>query len=175
MKNEIGHTIVNPLDMSQTAIAKRRNHYAVKSTLDHTTQAIETMQAFNPIAQDADLSHIEDLFGERMTAVIEHNDMKELEAILLSQAATLNNIFHALAQNAASQCIKNPEHMKSTLDRALKVQKQSVRTLEVLANLKQPKPTHLIQNNMVQQQVINNPPSKTETNELLSYDPILDA
>lgn len=89
---------------------------------------------------------------------VHDGDMKQAEAMLITQAHVLNAIFHNLAQRAALNMAGGYVGACETYMRlALKAQSQSRATIEALAFIKNPQPTAFIrqQNVGVNQQVNN--------------------
>ena len=93
---------------------------------------------------------------------------RELEITLLTQAQTLNTLFHHMLGQAVNCQMVN--HLQALTDIALRAQNQSRKTLATLAELKHPKRATFIkqQNNAVNQQV-NNP--LQPTNSKISENP----
>lgn len=116
---------------------------------------------------------------------VQNGDLKEVEAMLLSQAHSLNIIFTTLSFKATKYFGTSMELAEKFLRQALKAQAQSRATLETLGNIKNPPVIYAKQANITQgpQQVNNgtaapvvtppiNHPShaekiKSEPNELL--------
>jgi hypothetical protein len=67
-----------------------------------------------------------------------NGDQKQLEAMLTSQAHSLDAMFHALAERAALNLGKNLETTETYLKLAFRAQNQCARTLEALATMKSP-------------------------------------
>lgn len=75
---------------------------------------------------------------EQFLTVVEGNDLKPVEGMLLAQAVTLNAIFADLAGRAALNIGTYPEVVERYMRLALKAQSQSRATLETLAEVKNP-------------------------------------
>lgn len=75
---------------------------------------------------------------EQFLDVVEGNNLKPVEGLLLAQAVTLNAIFADMADRAASNVGQYPEAMERYMRLALKAQSQSRATLETLAEVKNP-------------------------------------
>lgn len=76
----------------------------------------------------------------QQTAAIQSGDMSRPEAMLAAQAHTLDALFSNLARRAHSNMVAGyGDATERYLRLALKAQAQSVRTIEVLAELKYPK------------------------------------
>lgn len=125
-------------------------------------------------------------FGEALSVVIEKakrvqvNNTSELEATLSAQVGSLDAIFAELARRAA---INMGDHLHATeiyMRLALKAQAQCARTIEVLANIKNPPVIYARQANIANghQQINNGVPQsesphahaekQNQQNELLS-------
>lgn len=104
-------------------------------------------------------------------AAVQGNDLKSAEAILISQAYTLNELFNYLARRASGQT--NPGHFEMYYRIALRAQSQSRATLETLAAIKNPPVIYAKQANVTNgPQQINNGVAHTgektiEPNKLL--------
>lgn len=82
-------------------------------------------------------------------------DMQPVEAMLYTQAMTLQTIFTSLARKAVAQEYLKQFQVNLTL--ALKAQAQCRATLEALAEIKNPRPVAFVkQANFAQQQQVNN-------------------
>lgn len=97
-------------------------------------------------------------------------DIQEIEAMLMTQAHTMNVLFHrSLSQVANAKFV---EHIQTFSDIALRAQNQCTKALSTLVAMKHPRNTTFIeqQNNAVNQQVNNmarKEKQKNITNELL--------
>lgn len=124
-------------------------------------------------------------FSEALSVVIakakrvQANNTSELEATLAAQVGSLDAIFTEMARRAALSFGGNLQATESYMRMALKAQSQCARTIEVLANLKNPPVVYAKQANITSgpQQVNNgvqgNPHAHVEKvenqqNELLS-------
>ena len=113
----------------------------------------------------------------RQAETVKAGDLSDMEAMLVSQANTLDVIFNQLARKAANcEYIQN---MEVNLRLALKAQAQCRSTVEALAEIKNPRAVIFAkQANMANQQQVNNgiaPPSRArgrnqdQSNELLEH------
>ena len=94
--------------------------------------------------------------------------MKRQEAMLLMQAHTLDEIFNALAREAASNIGTNRPAVETCLKLALKSQSQCRTTLEALAAIKNPPVIFAKQANFASgHQQINNGLPGTHTEKLI--------
>lgn len=86
---------------------------------------------------------------------VNEGDLSDVDSLLMSQAQTMNVLFQRCTSLILEQ--SNAVAMQAISDIALKAQKQSAKTLQILADLKHPKRTTFIQqqNNAVNQQVNN--------------------
>jgi hypothetical protein len=78
------------------------------------------------------------------------------EATLISQAATLNTLFHVLTQRASWNLGEHVQAAEIYLRLALKAQAQCARTLEMLQEMKNPRPVVINQANVAAQQIVQN-------------------
>ncbi len=113
-----------------------------------------TMQAFKKIFGEVDLMALIEATQVQIKAV-QDGDMRRTEAMLVTQAHTLDAIFNELALRAIKSELM--PHLEIYLRLALKAQSQCRATLETLAVIKNPQPTAFIrqQNIGVNQQVNN--------------------
>ena len=94
-------------------------------------------KAFGELSINA---RVEDL--GRQCALVSSGDLKRAEAILTTQAHTLDAIFHNLARRA--QGAENLNQLDANLRLALKAQAQCRATLEALAAIKNPQPVAFV-------------------------------
>ena len=113
-----------------------------------------TMQAYKKHLGEVDLMGLIKATNDQIQAV-HSGDMKRTEAMLITQAHTLDAIFNELARRAIGADIM--PKLDTYLRLGLKAQSQCRATLETLAEIKNPKPTAFIrqQNVGVNQQVNN--------------------
>ena len=97
-----------------------------------TAQAAVTIQLFE---RDGNVNAIAEVLAAQVSAV-NAGDMKHAEAMLISQASTLNELFNSLARRAHAQT--GLHQFETHLRIALRAQAQCCRTLEVLAGIKNP-------------------------------------
>lgn len=124
--------------------------------LHPVTNAAITARQFNQPLEGMDYAVV---IGElsQHVADAKAGNMDRPEAILLSQAHTLDTIFNALAQRAGANVGTNRDSAETYLRMALKAQSQCRSTLEALAEIKAPKsPTFIKQANIANQQQVNN-------------------
>lgn len=133
-------------------------------------------QAFTkPLVGDIDLEEAVTVMNEKAKK-INNGDLSELEATLAAQAVSLNSIFNVMAKRSADNIGHYLKTVEIYLRLALKAQAQCVRTIEVLAAIKNPPIVYAKQANIAQgHQQINNNSSPTHagktinsSNELLS-------
>lgn len=98
-------------------------------------------------------------FRDRVKKVCE-GDMTSPEALLISQAMSLNSIYNECAQLAGLNIATRLPQAEVLMRMALKAQAQCTQTLRVLGELKNPKVVAFIkqQNNAAGQQQVNNGP-----------------
>lgn len=99
------------------------------------------------------LTAAHDMLNSSVKAV-QDGDMREVEAVLVAQAAALNSIFNTLAMRACKQ--DSMKFIDGFLRLALKAQSQSRATLETLAAIKNPSVVFAKQANFANQQQVNN-------------------
>ena len=83
-------------------------------------------------------------------------DMKRPEAMLITQAHTLNELFNTLARRAAANMGEYINAAERYLRLALKAQSQCRATLETLSSIKNPPVVYARQANIAQNQQVNN-------------------
>lgn len=115
--------------------------------------------------QQADLIYVYEALNDSINKV-QDGDLKKCEAMLFSQATALQSIFTNLATRASRQeCVKN---LDALLRLGMKAQAQSVRTIEVLAQMKNPRSVAFVNqaNIATNQQVNNTQTSSPENSEI---------
>lgn len=101
---------------------------------------------------------------KEQTKALKAGSMDRAEEMLLSQAETLESLFHLLAQKAHRQ--EYLTQFEANLKLALKAQNQCRMTLESLSNIKNPPVIYAKQANIAQgPQQVNNGPQVTHTAE----------
>ena len=125
-------------------------------------QAAATIQTF--AKSDYDLQGFIDELSAQIDAV-NAGDMRRAEGILITQAHTLNELFHALAHRAAMNMGEYFNAAERYMRLALKAQSQCRATLETLSAIKHPPVVYARQANIAQNQQVNNgiPPRTRET------------
>lgn len=127
----------------------------IDRTLNYTNATISSAFTIHAIHdQRLDLGTIAKELAQSAGRLVDGNT-REIEMILLSQAQTLDVLFHRmLTQLSAMQMVNQ---IQVFADIALRAQNQSRKTLAVLADLKNPRRATFIkqQNNAVNQQVNN--------------------
>jgi hypothetical protein len=128
-------------------------------------QAAATIQTF--AKSDYDLQGFIDELSAQIDAV-NAGDMKRAEGILITQAHTLNELFHALAHRAAMNMGEYFNAAERYMRLALKAQSQCRATLETLSAIKHPPVVYARQANIAHghQQVNNGIPSRTRETEI---------
>jgi hypothetical protein len=148
-----------------TLIALNPNHNAAAVVRAFSQ---DTFGESNPLVAAAEL--------ERLCDEVNGGDTDRIEAMLLSQAVSLEVIFAALARRGSQQ--DNMRHFESFLKLALRAQSQARATLEALAAIKNPPMVFAKQANIAHgHQQVNNgipmPPRaeqiESKPNELLEY------
>lgn len=129
----------------------------------------DTFGESNPLVAAAEL--------ERLCDEVSHGDTDRIEAMLLSQAVSLEVIFAALARRGSQQ--ENMKHLESFMKLALRAQSQARSTLEALAAIKSPPMVFAKQANIAHgHQHVNNSIAispraeqiESRPNELLEHD-----
>ena len=104
-------------------------------------QAALTLMDYNKAFGELSINaRVEDL--GRQCALVSSGDLKRAEAILTTQAHTLDAIFHNLARRA--QGAEHLNQLDANLRLALKAQAQCRATLEALAAIKNPQPVSFV-------------------------------
>jgi hypothetical protein len=150
----------------------------VKARLHPVVTATATMRAFDSsLAKTSLMSMVGEL--TRHVNDSKAGNMNRPEAMLLTQAHTLDVIFNALAQRAGANIGTHKDAAETYLRMALKAQSQCRTTLEALAEIKAPRSaTFIKQANIAGQQQVNNgsaiaahEKNITPSNELLTESP----
>ena len=148
-----------------------------RAMLSPMTNAALNVINYHPIPGGSDVNGI---LAEitKQAKMVQAGDMSGPEAMLVSQAHTLDILFSSFAQRAAfSNQAGHFSAMESYMKLALKAQSQCRTTIEALGELKHPRTaTFIKQANIAGQQQVNNgdgakqPPEKniTPTNELIT-------
>jgi hypothetical protein len=148
-----------------TLIALNPNHNAAAVVRAFSQ---DTFGESNPLIAAAEL--------ERLCDEVTGGDTNRMEAMLLSQAVSLEVIFAALARRGSQQ--ENMRHFESFMKLALRAQSQARATLEALAAIKNPPMVFAKQANIAHghQQVNNGIPMspfaeqiESKPNKLLEY------
>lgn len=133
----------------------------VNSPVSSASILIETNKGFEPDINA--LIRIVEAEADKVTS----GDMSAMEAMLVSQAYTLQSVFTEMMKKTVSS-----EYLKQTQTYsriALKAQNQCRQTLAALSEMRNPKRTTFIKNQATNQQVnFNSEKNKNESNELLS-------
>jgi hypothetical protein len=106
-----------------------------RTFLRPSVQAAKTLREFHKSYVDTDIPSLVEELSNQIKAV-EKNDMKRSEAMLVTQAHTLDAIFNSLA--CYSNNAKFMDQFESYLKLALRAQSQCRSTLEALASIKNP-------------------------------------
>ena len=162
----------NTLEVAKKTDETKADALARKVIMPSVTGAV-TMQAFKKNYGEVDLMALIEATQVQIQAVHD-GDMNRAEAMLITQAHTLDAIFNELALRSIKSELM--PHFDIYLRLALKAQGQCRATLETLAAIKNPQPTAFIkqQNIGVNQQVNNDAAHlahgkiKNQPNELLT-------
>jgi hypothetical protein len=154
--------ITNPADAGKNSMTvdlregESQDEALARARLHPVVNAGETMRAFSATLTEVGFSK---LVGELTRHVndVKAGNMNRPETILLTQAHTLDMIFHSLAGRAGANVGTHRDAAESYLRMALKAQAQCRATLETLAEIKAPRSTQFIkQQNVANQQQVNN-------------------
>lgn len=137
------------------------------ANLSSTINAAAVIEAYSKGVfgeQQGGLMEVHDALSDSIDQVWD-GDLKKCEAMLLSQAVALQSIFTNLSRRAVHQ-----DYLKqfdTYLRLALKAQSQSVRTMEALAEIKNPRSVAFVRqaNIATTQQVNNGTTSRVEDSE----------
>jgi len=134
---------------------------AIKSSV----LAASTICEYNKNFGDLDFVSLNDKLGDEIIAVHSVN-LKRVETMLFSQAATLESIFHNLAKRANANS-SNIDIFERLLRLGFKAQSQSRATLETLGKIKNPQPIAFVRQANIahgHQQVNNGDVPRTQEN-----------
>jgi hypothetical protein len=106
-----------------------------RTVLHPTVQAAATLTEYEKAYDDLNLSALVDSLTEQITA-IKDGDLKRGEAMLTTQAHTLDAIFNNLARRAINA--GRIDHLEGYLKLALRAQSQCRATWEALVTIKNP-------------------------------------
>lgn len=126
-----------PAPAPPTAIPARRKLEPHELVQSPTIQSAVALQAWGKFAGQVDLAKLVDDLPTRVEKV-QAGDMRPIEAMLFGQAMTLETMFTSLARRATNQ--EYLQQFQAYLGLALKAQAQCRATLEVLAQIKNPRP-----------------------------------
>jgi hypothetical protein len=93
---------------------------------------------------------------QRQSVAASRNDLTHPEAMLVNQANTLDTLFHELVYQARLNLGRHPSAVDRYMRLALRAQSQSRAAIEALAEIKNPKPVFVGQNNIAANQQVNN-------------------
>lgn len=156
-------TDIVKIENTQEAIRQRREKMELALSSDPVIQARQVITAYSQDQQCHDSKALETILTQNMQDIVNRGDMRSLEVLLYGQALSLNAVYNSLLQRSVSPALSKPEHQNACIETALKVQKQALRVVEVLAMLKNPQAKTMIQQNMNAQQIqVNNGPASTE-------------
>lgn len=159
-------------ETNQTAKDQLDEMHANACTSGVISAAYTIKQIYNEIPE---VTAVAAALSKQVDKMLE-GDTRRIEDTLMTQAQTLNALFHQMTRQMASSELL--VHMQAYADIALKAQNQCRQTLAVLAELKSPRRTTVIkqQNNAITQQVNNSTSAENVTenkipaNELLSLE-----
>ncbi len=136
-----------------------------RQLLAPSVQAASTIHTLEKTDYDI-LGFIDELRGQ--VAAVHSGDMKRSEAMLITQAHTLNELFNNLTRRAAGNMGEYINAAETYFRLALKAQSQCRATLETLSTVKNPPVIYARQANVTTgpQQVNNGIPSHTRENKI---------
>jgi hypothetical protein len=146
----------NPNESEARAIAR--------TVLRPSVRAADSTRTFSRQFGELNLAALCDELAEQSKAV-SRGDMARSEAMLISQAHTLEAVFHELARRAALNMGEYINAAETYMRLALKAQSQCRATLETLATIKNPQPVTIVRQANVAhgpQQVNNGTPHSAE-------------
>lgn len=140
--------------------------------IDPTIRGAYSISYFShDFLEEMGLTELQENLKNAINKIKDSDDLSEVEALLATQAVTLDVLFHKLAMMGMQK--EHLEQFKSILNLAFKAQNQSRMTMATLAEIKNPQP--YIQNNRAEYQQVNNgvKPSRAgekpkSSNELLT-------
>jgi hypothetical protein len=115
------------------------NAVFAKATLRPTIQAGLTIRELNRSLGELPLESLVDDLREQCELVAK-GDLRRPEELLVTQAHTLDGLFHFMARRALANFGKYPQAAETYMRLALKAQAQARATVESLAEIKNPKP-----------------------------------
>lgn len=151
---------VNESGVSGTELKEK----AIRRSIHHTDCVINSAHTIDTLYHDKlDVLTVADKLTQSL-AKINDGNIQEIEAMLMTQAHTLNTLFHRTISQIPNINMINQIQVFS--DIALRAQNQARKTLAVLAELKNPRRTTFIknQNNALNQQVNVTPNSDSSKN-----------
>jgi hypothetical protein len=141
-----------------------------KTALRPSVRAAITAQAYSKQFGELDLTALVDELAAHSSAASK-GDMARAESMLMSQAHTLEAIFHELVRRAGLNMGEYLSAAEAYMRLGLKAQSQCRATLETLAEIKSPRPVTFVQQANVAhgpQQVNNAPGAGLRAGELES-------
>jgi hypothetical protein len=145
-----------PAVVDEAAKAKHEKNKA-KTNLSSAINAAAVIEAYSKSVFGEQQGGLMEVYEELNGSIekVWDGDMKKCEAMLLSQAVALQSIFTNLSRRAINQDYL--KQMDAYLRLGLKAQAQAVRTIEALAELKNPRSVAFVkQANIANNQQVNN-------------------
>ncbi len=138
---------------------KPRMAEAHEILLEPSTQSAAGIQAFGKFAGEINLEKLSAGLREQFNDVL-NGDMRRVEIMLYGQSVFLQTLFTSLARRGAAQ--EYLAQYQAYMKLALKAQAQCCSTLQALAEIKNPRPVFVGQNNIANgPQQVNNQASRT--------------
>ena len=144
---------------------KARNKLYATVALKPSLLATSTVIEYTKILGELDIGSLNAKISDEINCV-HSGDLKFVEAMLVSQAITLESIFHGIAKRANSNA-GNMDTFERLLRLGLKAQSQSRATLETLGKIKNPQPIAFVRQANIahgHQQVNNGDVPRTQEN-----------
>lgn len=139
------------------AAKKKEEQGRARTNLSSAINAAAVIDAYSKSVFGQQQGKLEYVYEELRDSIdrIWDGDMKKCEAMLLAQASALQSIFTSLTRKAISQ--EYMANLDTFLRLGLKAQAQAVRTLEALAEMKNPRSVAFVkQANIANNQQVNN-------------------
>lgn len=112
-------------------------HFLARSALDPSLTGAATISTFSPSFLDP--IALADCLIEQ-SKVVNDGNLERAEAMLITQAHTLDSLFASLARRSATSLGENAQTAERYMRLALKAQSQCRATLQTLSELKNPVP-----------------------------------
>ena len=148
------------------AAKRKREQSKARTNLSSAINAAAVIEAYSKTIFGEQQGDPQYVYEELIKSIerVWDGDLKKCEAMLLSQAVALQSIFTNLTRRAIGQEYMN--NLDTFLRLGLKAQAQAVRTIEALAEMKNPRSVAFVkQANIANNQQVNNHPSQAGENQ----------